>query len=106
AVREGDKAAVLLHIRGEEPRGFYFVEILRAEARDAVECAAELGLKEGIARFVEFAVAQENAIGFGELAKAARGSPKAVRLAVGEDEAFGGEVDGGADELGPRLLAE
>ena len=62
----GDQAAVRRHVLGQQARGLAFVEILGAELLDALERARQLGLDEEFAGLVEFAVLQEDAIGFRE----------------------------------------
>ena len=58
---------MFLLIGSEEVSGLAFVEIFRALFLNAFESAGEVGLFEGFAEFVERAVFEEDAFGFGKL---------------------------------------
>ena len=83
------EAAVLLHVRRQQPGGLALVEIRGAQPRDAVQRAAQVGLHERVARLVVLAAAQEDAVRFRKRAQAARGAAHGGRLGVGEGVALG-----------------
>ncbi len=70
-----------------------------------LEGAGEVGLNEGLAHFVEAAVAQEDALRFGEFAEQFGRAAQGVGEAVGNGEAFFGEGESGGYDIGPGTAA-
>ncbi len=88
----GDEASAGLFCIGDLMGHSSVVELVGVFG-DAGESGGEFGLLEGVAFFVEIAVALEDVCGCGEAGNAAAGLEHAS-FGVGEDEAFGGEADG------------
>jgi hypothetical protein len=99
----GDEAAVGLLEGGDLLRHFSLVEVVGVGG-DAGEGGGQLGLAEGVAFFVEVAVTLEDAGGGGELGEGF--VVEIIGFRSGEDEAVGGEGDGGGHVLLEGELAE
>ena len=71
---------------------------------DALQGSCEFGLLEGLALFVEVAIALEDPPGLWEIGHAV--AVERCNFRRGEDEAVGGEADGGRHILSEGELAE
>ena len=102
-VGRGEQPAVGVHEVGQLLGHFAVVELIRV-GDDALKGVGEVGLAEGLACLVEFAVAIEDALRFGELGQIA--AVEGAGFPFGKDEAFLREPDGGGHVLCEGELAE
>ena len=99
----GDEAAAGFFDVGDLVGHRAFVELVGVFG-DADEGGGELGLPEGIAFFIEVAVTLIDVSRCREERHVL--ALQHARFCIGEDEAFGGEFDGGSHVLGEGELAE
>ena len=94
-VVEGEQGAAFVEGVDQFMGDFAVVEVVGIGG-DVLKGAGQLGLAEGLAFHVMVAVALEDAFGVREAGKVGIG--KLFGLLGGEDEAVGGELDGGSDD--------
>ncbi len=104
-VFEGDQPAVGLHVRGDELRGFPFIEIAGAPLHETPEGSGQLRLPEDLAGLIVLAVSEEDAAGAGEPAEALPARLESPREPRRHRKALGGQLPGRPDDLVPRFHA-
>ena len=104
-VGERDQAAVRSHFVGQKVRGFAFVELLGAAARDALERACQLWLDQQIARLIKLAAVLKHPARF-RISRQVPGVAELLRAQPGQRVPLSRKPDRRLQQLGPRPCAE